>query len=83
MFGWFRSPQPEMGLKYKPQEDITAYEMALIYGEIVVWPPGPTYRCLNKGLLAIYNSKETWDTWPDKFKRHFEIVEDNRIAKSI
>ena len=59
----------EIKLKFEPLEDITAYELAIIYSTLVVSP----INSLRKSVIAI----EEEDMSEDPFKlviRHFKVI---------
>ena len=62
-----------MKMKFEPKEDITAYELALIYSNIVM------SQYLGLTFLKIDISKDQWDSMLDfkgqNIQRHFRIVE--------
>lgn len=54
--------------KFKPQKDITAYELAYIFGQIGhgMFSPGPSIR-------AVKFKGDDWEGLDPAIRRHFEV----------
>lgn len=63
-----------MRIRFEPKEDITAYELAIIYGNICV-----SSSPMSLNLISISATNEDWEEMSNikgqNIQRHFRIVD--------